>query len=354
MDKPVKVVLYIFLGFLTLIATALLIEYIYIYLSPFIIATILASLINPVINKLEKKFIVPRGLIVLFVLVILITFIIILIIIGISQIYLELDNLLEDLPDYQTLGEQFNWLIEQNNRLHEMINNLEISESIKEVIDDNLQLFYDSVRASLISLINNLLSMLRKFPLIFLILFLSFIATFFISKDKDKLNKYIVNLFPKKYHPKVYKFRNELIHSAMGLIRAQLILISITGTITIIGLILLDNQYAVVLGISAAILDLIPIIGPSLIFYPWILYNLILRNFLFAFSLLLLHTTIVAVRSGIEGKIIGYSLGLHPLTTMMALYVGYRTMGTIGFLVGPTILIIIKVLIKTDLITLKE
>jgi len=354
MDKPVKIILYIFFGIFTLIASALLIEYLYIYLSPFIIATILASLINPVINTLEKKFELPRGLVVLFVLVILVTLIVILVLLGISQIYLELEKLLEELPDYQTIGEQFNWFIEQNNRIHEIINNLEISESIKEVINENLQLFYDSIRNNLISLINHLLNMLRKFPLILLILFLSFIATFFISKDKDKLNRYIINFFPKKYHPKVYKFRNELIHSAMGLIRAQLILISITGTITIIGLILLNNQYAVVLGISAAILDLIPIIGPSLIFYPWILYNLVLRDFAFAFSLLLLHTIIIAIRSGTEGKIIGHSLGLHPLTTMISLYVGYRTMGAIGILVGPTILIIIKVLIKTEVITLKE
>ncbi len=353
-EKPVKTILYIFFSVLTLILSAILIQYIYIYLSPFIIATILASFINPVVNMLERKFSIPRGLSVLVVLVVLVTLLVILVIVGISQVFIELENLLDQLPDYQTLGEQFNWILEQNYRINDFINNLEISEAVHEMINDNLQLIYENLRNTLINIINRLLGLLRKFPLILLILFLSFIATFFISKDKDKINQFFVNLFPVKMHPKVYRIRDELLHSAMGLIRAQLILISITGTITIIGLIILDNQYAVVLGISAAILDLIPIIGPSLIFYPWILYNIILRDFTFAFSLLLLHTIIAAVRSGAEGKVIGHSLGLHPLSTMMALYVGYRTMGAIGILVGPSILIIIKVILKTELYEAEE
>jgi sporulation integral membrane protein YtvI len=354
MEKSMKISIYIILGIFALISSFFALKYIYIYLSPFIIATILASLIDPIIEKINKYFSIPRGITVLLVLMVLIILIIVFIIVGVSQIYVELSNLLDNLPDYKTMGANFQWLLEQNNQLQELIDNLEISQSIREVINNNLQLLYDGLREGLKQLINSVLNILGKLPMILLILFLSFIATFFISKDKNLINDFIVKLFPKNWRPKVYRIRDELLHSAIGLIRALLILITITGVITGIGLIILGNQYAFILAITAAILDLIPIIGPALIFYPWILYNLISGNISFAISLFILHTILAGVRSGAEGKVIGVNIGLHPLSTMIALYVGYRVLGGIGFIVGPTILIIIKALFEAELITLEE
>ena len=127
-----------------------------------------------------------------------------------------------------------------------------------------------------------------------------------------------------------------------------------TGLITGVGLTILGNQYALVLGISAAILDLIPIIGPALIFFPWILYNLILGEISHGISLLILYIILAAVRSGSEGKVMGENLGIYPLSTMIALYVGFRVLGTIGFILGPALLVIIKAIIQADLISIYE
>ncbi|MFW5998160.1 MAG: sporulation integral membrane protein YtvI [Bacillota bacterium] len=354
MDRPLKLIIYFILGLFLFVLAVLFIKYSFIYLSPFIIASVLASLIDPIINKLEDKIALPRGIIVLIVLILIVALVVIFIIVGVSQISVELNKLLQNLPDYKTLGKQFNWIVQQNNQLQEIIDNLDISSSMEAVIQSNLQMLYSSIRNEIIKLVNELFSMLSKLPLLFIILFLSFIATFFITKDKDQINNFIVKLFPGKWRPVIYELRDELAHSAVGLLRAQLTLISISGVIAGIGLKILGNPYAFSLGILAAILDLIPIIGPALIFYPWILYNLLSGNASHAFSLLIIHVILAAIRSGAEGKVVGANLGLHPLSTMIALYVGYRVMGTIGFLVGPTILIIIKALFSADLITLKD
>jgi len=116
----------------------------------------------------------------------------------------------------------------------------------------------------------------------------------------------------------------------------------------------MGNQYALVVGAAAAILDLIPIIGPALLFYPWIAVALIFGNFSQAFSLFLLHLFLAGVRSASEGKIMGKNLGLHPLATMTALFSGYRILGAIGFVVGPTFLVIIKAIVDSDLIDIKK
>ncbi len=329
-------------------------KYVYIYLSPFIIAAVLASLIDPPVNFIEKKLNIHRGFAVLFVLILVVTIMAILIILGISQAYVELNKLLQNLPDYNTIGNRLLWIINQNNRLEEFINNLDIAKSTKNMLNNNLQMLYDTVRNIIVDLINSVLTFLTKLPLILTILFLSFIATFFISRDKKLINNFIISLFPPEMKEKICKIRNELFTSAVGFIRAEIILISISGIIAGIGLAIIGNQYALIVGIGAAILDLIPIIGPGLIFVPSIIYSFLTANISGGFSLLIIYLIMSAVRSGAEGKIMGYNLGLHPLLVLIALYIGFRTMGALGFLVGPTLLIIIKAVAKADLIKLWE
>lgn len=325
-------------------------KYFFIYFSPFIIAAVLSSLINPVVIKVEEHLSLKRGFAVFLVLVFFITIFIVLIIVGVSQVYLELNRLLSNLPDYSTFNSRFQWLVTQNNRVQELINNLDISPAVRDALNENLQMIYNALKNGLVYLINSTLNILSKLPLILTILFLSFIATFFISRDRDEINKFIINLFPAKWRYKVFKMEKELVNSAIGFIRAELILITITGIISGVGLAIIGNPYALIIGISSALLDLIPIIGPALIFIPWIIFTLAMGNFPYGIGLLIVYTLMAAVRQGAEGKIMGSSLGFHPLAVMIALYVGYRIMGTLGFLVGPAVLVAVRAVVNTGLI----
>lgn len=351
MEKWIKKYLILF-GLLIISIFAF--KYILIYLTPFILAIIFASLIDPIVNWLAENTFLNRGFSVIVVLVLTVVLIVTFILFGISQTYLELNRALKNLPDYNTLNDRFQWFFQGNSQMTKIIEDLEISQPIKNILSSNLEMIYENIKNGLINFINTILSYLSKLPMLFTILLLSFIATFFISKDKEKLNKYFLNIFPAKWKDQAEKVRSELINSAIGFIRAQFILISMTGIISWLGLIIIGSQYALVMAISAAILDLIPIIGPALIFYPMIIYNIVLGNIGRAVSFFILHIFLSAVRSGSEGKIVGKSLGIYPLSTMIALYAGFRIMGLIGFIVGPAVLVLIKAIIQADLINIGE
>lgn len=339
---------------LIFLAGFILIKYFFIYFSPFIIAAIIASLINPVVDWVEALLPVNRGIAVFIVLVLLIFILVVFIIVGVSQVYLELNRLLNNLPDYSSIGRQFQWIVNQNNKVEEFINSLEISLPVKEALNNNLQLIYNAIKSGLVRVINSILNTLGKLPMIMTILFLSFIAAFFISRDKDDINSYILNLFPGEWKIKVFELEKELVSSAIGFVRAEIILISISGLIAGVGLAIIGNPYALIIGITSAFLDLIPIIGPSLIFIPWIIINIFFGNINLGLKLLIVYTSMAAIRQGAEGKIMGTNLGIHPLMTMVALYVGYRTMGTIGFIIGPSILVITKAIFRAGFINIKE
>lgn len=335
-----------------LVLLLILIRYMFVYLTPFIIAIILAGLIEPAVSRLEDLLPVKRKIIVLFILLLLITIFIIILIVGLSQVYLELNVLIEKIQNVPS-GYHSRWLKIQNDRLQDLLTSFDFSPQIHSFIDEQLPSVYSAVRTGILNVANTVLAAVSKLPSIFTILFLSFIATYFISRDRELIAENVLNLFPENWREKIINVYNDIINSAAGFLRAEFILISITGIISFAGLLIIGSRYALILAVSAALLDLIPIIGPALIFYPWMLYNLLTGNLFFALQLLILHTVLAAVRSALEGKIMGENLGLHPLSTMIALYSGYRILGPSGFIIGPAILVIIKSLVKAEIITIK-
>src|SRR6056297_1298194 len=341
------------LMFLFLLLSLVVLEHVFIYFTPFIIAAVIASLINPVVDYLDTKIPIHRGFIAIAVLILVVVVLVTIIIIGGAQGYLELNRLLRNLPDYRSIDSQIKWFSEQNQQLENFMENWEISDAVKDAINSNLQLLYNGIRDTLISIINSVLEFLTKLPNLFIILFIAFIATFFISRDRDSIKSFLINIFPEEVQPKIANVFTQLNRSAIGYIRALLILISISGIIAGTGVKLMGNQYALIVGAAAAILDLIPIIGPALLFYPWIVMSIIFGNFSQAFSLFLLHLFLAGIRSASEGKIMGKNLGLHPLATMTALFSGYRILGAIGFVVGPTFLVIIKAIVDSDLVDIR-
>ncbi|MFP4660973.1 MAG: sporulation integral membrane protein YtvI [Halanaerobiales bacterium] len=312
------------------------------YLTPFVIAVLLAGFINPAVNTIEKHLGLDRPFAAFLVLSFFISLFLLLFILGVTQIYLELNKLLHNLPDYNSIASRLNWILQQNSRLEDFLNSMKMSPLIKESIHDNFQVLYQTLRESVIYIVNYILNILSKLPLILTVLILSCIATYFISRDRDIINDFIMSFFPPHFRSKIFKIEKELISSAIGFIRAELILILITGFVITVGLFLIGSDYALVLGLTAAVLDLVPVIGPGLLFLPWIIINIITGELLMALKLLVIFALTSVFRQGIEGKIIGFHLGLHPLATMMSFYIGYRLMGTAGFIIGPAALVLGK------------
>lgn len=325
-----------------------LIRYAFMIFAPFIIGLVVASLLEPMVRYLAKKAPFGRTFSVVIVLIIVLTIIVFLLIIGVSRIYFELNQIIQTLPDYNTLAEQFE--IIDAGGWQNLLEAWNVSPAIINAIEENLQTIFDAIRSSLLQLANMALNTVSGFPIALMTIFFSFVATFFISRDKNKIRDSILKLFPDEWNDNVYKVMKELSSSAIGYIRAQLVLISISGFVAFLGLTFLNSEYALTIGLLTAVLDIIPIIGPAIIFYPWLIINLLTGDIGFAIGLLVIHILIVASRELLEGKIIGDSLGIHPLATMIALFAGFRILGVMGFIIGPTILVIIKSLARTNLL----
>lgn len=123
--------------------------------------------------------------------------------------------------------------------------------------------------------------------------------------------------------------------SVWGLARAQLLLALVTFAISLTGLWLIGAPYVLLASLAAGILDLLPVVGPGLVFGPWILGAVLAHTPGTALALTVVFLCVALARWLGTPQFLGRGIGLHPFATLAAMYVGARLAGVGGLLLGP-------------------
>ena len=63
-------------------------------------------------------------------------------------------------------------------------------------------------------------------------------------------------------------------------------------------------------------------------------------------GLFILYGVLIGIRQLIEPKVISQNIGLHPLATLLALYLGLKFIGIWGIIIGPFLVILMKAVVK--------
>jgi predicted PurR-regulated permease PerM len=112
------------------------------------------------------------------------------------------------------------------------------------------------------------------------------------------------------------------------------------------GFLILRIEHALLLSIIVAFLDILPIIGVGTVIIPWAIVEFAIGDGSLAVGLLVLFVVNAIIRQLAEPKIIGKNLDLHPIATLILLYVGYSLFGFVGLIVLPVIVLSIGVVLK--------
>lgn len=130
--------------------------------------------------------------------------------------------------------------------------------------------------------------------------------------------------------------------TANAYLKTQGTIMTLTMIICSIGFWLLGNPYYILGGIGIGILDAFPVFGTGTVLIPWALVSLFTGKTGTGVVLLLLYVICYFVREILEAKMMGDKVGLSPLETLAAMYVGLQLFGLIGFLLGPIGLLLIE------------
>ncbi|HEX3030643.1 MAG TPA: AI-2E family transporter, partial [Bacillota bacterium] len=171
----------------------------------------------------------------------------------------------------------------------------------------------------------------------------------FITSDKKTLIEFWIKVLPAPYGRKTLDITVEVANAFGKYLRAQVILLSITMIISVAGLWISGAEYALTVGMIIGFMDLVPVLGPGSIYVPWMAWSYYSGNPIFAVKLLVLYAVVVLVRQVFETKVVSDSLGIHPLATLISMYVGLQTIGIPGLFLGPITVIGIQAVIKTEI-----
>jgi len=177
-------------------------------------------------------------------------------------------------------------------------------------------------------------------PNFFIGFILALVSAYFFMVDRKLIFETVRKMFPPWLTNHMRQTRVGLSRAVGGYFRAQYILMTMVGIISIIGLLILRSPYALLLGLLLAAVDFLPILGPALILVPWGLISLIAGDIRMAIGLAVIYGVITITRQVLQPKILGDQMGAHPLASLMSIFIGFRVFGLLGLIIGPSLLMI--------------
>ena len=120
----------------------------------------------------------------------------------------------------------------------------------------------------------------------------------------------------------------------------------ITFLQTLLGLLFLGYEFALIIALLVSFVDALPVLGPGAVFVPWIIREIVSKNIRNALGLVILYIFITAARQILQPKIVSVNVGIHPLEAILAIYIGLKVFGVLGVFIGPILLVIIKAFVR--------
>ncbi len=315
----------------------LCLKYVASWIMPFIIGFCIAYALKPVVEFLHRKLKGGRKL--WAVLVVLFAYAILgvlLWLIGV-RIVLGLEKLFAMLPDMYTNDIEPS-LTQLNATVIEFLSDL--SPTISDTLNSVMNALKDFVLSTSKSVVSWIALTSAKVPSFLLGLLFTVMSSIFISIDYNNVRTFIFKQLPAKYIGWLYDARSFVHDTLLKYLRAYSIIMSITFVELSIALTILGVKSSIWVALVVALVDIVPILGTGTIVIPWIAISLVQGDYRMAIGLLIMYLVIAVVRNVIEPRIVGKSIGLNPLLTLMCMYIGLVNFGVIGMLILPMLLLI--------------
>ncbi|HEY0828090.1 MAG TPA: AI-2E family transporter [Bacilli bacterium] len=170
------------------------------------------------------------------------------------------------------------------------------------------------------------------------------ILAYFLSIEIESWKKMADEKVPNTFKYAYLFLKDNVVKGIGKYLKAQLKLITITFVLVLFGLVALgvDNSFAI--AVLAAIFDVLPLLGVSTVFIPWIIYLFIVGQTTLAFWLIGLLAVVIVVRQITEPKITGDSLGVSAFTMLSFMIISLSLFGVAGLILSPVLIILIKAL----------
>lgn len=304
-----------------------------VFFLPFILGWLISMIANPLVRFLEKHIRIVRKHGSMLVIVGVIAIIVAAIYgLGVMAFH-EISSLIRDLPEFYdkfkvqatVISEHLSTLLKNIPFMSENINNLtwDMPETFTGILSDmDIPAFSTASHA------------VHSVADWFLAIIMVFLSAYFFIVERDNILCKISILMPETLKKHVDMIRNSFVRAVGGYFKAQLKLAVVVFVILYVGFKVIGVKYSCLLAIVVAFLDFLPVFGTGFVIWPWAVVDLILGEYVEMAALLVIYFLCQLIKQLLQPKMVGDSIGMAPLATLIFLYSGYKIGGFLGMLLG--------------------
>ena len=323
------------------VLVCLLVPRFLIFFMPFVVGWIIALIANPLVRFMEKRLKIVRK----HSSMVIIIGTIALIVLGgyglIAWLAREIYGFIGILPDlYESL-----------------LGDLEItgtnlaglSEKIPPELVEKLATIINSLTESLGNVISTIGvptvtaagNIAKNIPNILVNVIFTILSAYFFIAERDKIIQWGREHTPEELRSKWHFIAGRFRSAVGGYFKAQFKIMGVVAVILLVGFFVLHIKYAILWAILVALLDFLPFFGTGTVLIPWAVLKALSGNYKFAVGLIIIYLVSQLVRQVIQPKIVGDTIGLNPLSTMVFMYIGYKVGGIIAMIIAVPIGLIV-------------
>ena len=315
------------------------VKYVIPVLLPFIIAWLVATVTKNPAERLSMKTGISKRVLRLVISLLIVITIVLVVGISIWQICAAV---------WRFLGS-----LEKGNRVYDMLLSLTSSDTsilgnlLPEELSSKMGEVLSGMLSSLFSrLAESITALAGAIPKVFFFLLVTVISLVYFALDYDRIKKFACLILPENVVKTISGFCDNTVRVIGKYICSYSIILLITYCIMLIGFLLLSVRSPAIVALVVALLDILPVIGVGTVLIPWGIFEIATGNNFLGIGLLLLFVVNAIIRQMSEPKIVGKSLNLHPIITLILIYVGYALFGIIGLFLLPVLAVSVSIALK--------
>lgn len=311
------------------------------FFMPFVIGYIISVISDPIVKFLEQKVKIVRKLGSAFIIALVIFLVFFAVYWIISTIIYQAIDMIDNVP--QTLVTIKNEIYRLGDKMTNLYDKMPpFIQRYMLKIKSSFNNVGTSEGESIIN-IGTASSAVRNVMEVILASIFTILSAYFFTVDKEK-----ISLYKEKYVPCVMNEKLKLITiyfttAVGGYIKAQFKLMLIMVAIMFVTFEIMDVDYSFLISLGIGILDFLPVFGTGAVLWPWTAYCLLTGSYARAIILVVLYIACQLTKQFLQPKVVGDSIGISPLATLILLFIGYKIGGIIGILIAlPAGLIMIN------------
>lgn len=312
-------------------------KFIFQYLTPFIIAVVIAYIMQKPAEFISRKTSIKKeftALLLSFSFYLLFAGILA---IGIYGFFVFFSELISRLPSL--LSGIFRLFSNISDKLRNTFEGMS-----PEIADEAISVMKETAESMAVKISSGFSSFAasaaKKTPSFLFSSIVALVASCYIAKDFERLKKFVIGIIGRNVYIKSIKIKEIFSGSIIKILKGYIIICGITFLELTAGLLLLRVKYAPIIAFIIAVVDLLPVLGCGTVLIPWGIISIAFGDSAKGFLILGLYAVITIARNFLEPKIIGKQMGINPIFTLFAMFAGLKLLGVFGLFLFPIVLIV--------------